>query len=392
MSTTPPTDEAQTRVAVLNLGFRPFYLLAGVFAIFSIGAWAAQFAGWLPIALFPDAFWHAHEMVFGYALAVIVGFLFTAVRSWTGQRTPERGALAAIAALWLAGRVAALMHSLAFSALADAAFALSAAWGIARPLLVSGNRRNYFFIALVVGLGALDVLFYAAAAGMMDIPLRSLTQTGLDIVLFIIAVMGGRVIPMFTANAVKGSTPTRRRPIEVVALATILALIGADAFGLPAGIIAVIAGVAAAAHAARLALWQPWISAGRPILWILHASYAWIVVHLALRLLAALDVVSASLAAHALTVGAIGGLTLGMMTRTARGHTGRPLAASHMETAAYWLIQLAAAARVFLPLIGPEAYRDAILLSAALWVLAFLLFTVKFWPILFKPRIDGRPG
>lgn len=162
--------------------------------------------------------------------------------------------------------------------------------------------------------------------------------------------------------------------------------------GLPAVVIGAIAGVAAIAHAARLLLWQPWMTLGRPILWILHASYAWIVIYLGLRALLVMVELPASLATHALTIGAIGGLTLDMMTRTARGHTGRPLRASAMEAFAYTLVQLAVATRVFIPLLLSQYYLAAVVVSGALWSLAFGFFVAKFWPILLRSRIDGRRG
>jgi uncharacterized protein involved in response to NO len=154
----------------------------------------------------------------------------------------------------------------------------------------------------------------------------------------------------------------------------------------------VIAAIAGIAHAARLALWKPWATAGHPLVWILHLSYAWIAVHLGLRALAGFELVPATLATHALTVGAIGGITIGMMTRTSRGHTGRPLRASHIETACYVLVHLAAAVRVFLPLAAPELQLTAIVTSGILWSIAFALFTVAFWPVLTRPRLDGKPG
>jgi uncharacterized protein involved in response to NO len=145
-------------------------------------------------------------------------------------------------------------------------------------------------------------------------------------------------------------------------------------------------------HAARLALWRPWRTVERPLVWILHASYGWIVLYLALRALAELGLIMPSLATHALTVGAIGGLTLGMMTRTARGHTGRSLEPGRAEVAAYALVQLAAAVRVFGPLVEPRLYLEALLVSGALWSAAFVAFVVVFWPILTRSRADGRPG
>ncbi|HTP84390.1 MAG TPA: NnrS family protein, partial [Alphaproteobacteria bacterium] len=272
------------RFALWNLGFRPLYLAAGIFAAIAIAAWVAQLAGWtgssMPVA---GPSWHAHEMVFGYAAPVIVGFLFTAVRNWTGRPTPTGLSLAGIVGLWLAARllVPTPWHTLA--AAFDTAFLVAAAIGIGRPLVASGNRRNYFFIALLLGLGAVNAGFYLATAGEIDFDLSRAVQLGLDLVLFVMAVMGGRVIPMFTANAIAGSNPRRSRGVERVALGTVLALLAADLLGAPLVLIALVAAAAAAAHAARLALWRPLRTSGAPILWILHASYAWIVLHLALR-------------------------------------------------------------------------------------------------------------
>ena len=319
-------------------------------------------------------------MLFGYAFAVIAGFLLTAVRAWTGMPTPTGPALAAIAALWLGARVLALF-SLPAAAAADAVFALALAWGIGRPIIASRNR-NWFFIVLLLALGAASSAFQAFP--------RIALATGLDLVLLVMVVMAGRVIPGFTNNAVPGAGARRVAALETACIASVVLLLAMDI--LDSNSNALVALAAAVLHAARLALWAPWKTRGRPILWILHLSYAWIVVHLALRGLAAFDVVPAALATHALTVGAIGGLTLGMMTRTARGHTARPLAAGRAELAAYLLVQGAAVARVLLPLALPSAYAVAIGLSAVLWSAAFAVFVVAYYPILSRPRLDGQPG
>ncbi len=168
-------------------------------------------------------------------------------------------------------------------------------------------------------------------------------------------------------------------------------MLAADALEL-ARTAAAVALVAAALHAARLALWNPQRTLRHPLVWILHISYAWIVAHLALRGLAGFGLVPVALATHALTVGAIGGLTLGMMTRTTRGHTARPLVAGRAEIAAYVLIQLAAFARALVPLAFPAAYVAATLIGAIFWFAAFATFTVAYYPILTRPRLDGQPG
>lgn len=372
-----PVDPS--RFALFDLGFRPLYLLAGAYAALAVPVWALQYAGWLPGA---GILWHAHEMLFGYAFAVIAGFLLTAVHAWTGRPTPTGAALAAIAALWLLARALAFV-SLPAAAAAGALFALAVAWGIGRPLVASGNRRNLFFVALVLILGAAGVVLQTYPQFGIAI--------GLDVVLFVMTVVAGRVVPMFTNNAVPGAGARRTTWLESAALGSILLLIALDAFQL-APMAAAVALVAAALHAARLALWAPLKTLSRPMLWILHVSYAWIVAHLALRGLAGFDLVPVALATHALTVGAIGGLTLGMMTRTARGHTARPLNPGRAEVAAYVLVQAAAAARVLVPLALPAAYVAASLASAALWFAAFATFTIAYYPILSRPRLDGEPG
>jgi len=378
----PPPDPR--RFALLDLGFRPFYLLAGAYAALAVPLWALVYAGAVGPA---NPLWHAHEMLYGYTFAVIAGFLFTAVRNWTGRATPRGRALGAIVALWIAGRVVAPL-SLPTAALFDLLFAAALAWGIGRPLVASGHRRNYFLIPLVLALGGAGALLRARPAATLAI--------GLDLVLLLMAVMAGRVVPVFTNNAVAGANARRVPALERAALGSALGLAALDALALagsPApGAAAALALFGAAAHGVRLALWAPLAARGRPILWILHLSYAWIVVHLALRGLAGFGLARPELATHALAVGAIGGLTLGMMTRTARGHTARELRASPPEVAAYALVQLAAAVRVLLPLAAPQAYPGAVLASALLWTAAFTLFTIVFLPILTRPRLDGAPG
>ena len=375
-----PEPHAARGLALFALGFRPFYLLAGIFAALSVPLWAAQYAGWLPSL---GMLWHAHEMLFGYALAVMAGFLLTAVRTWTGQPTPSGAALATLAALWLVARVLAGLSLTFAAAAADTAFVLGLAFGIGRPLVRSGNRRNYFFIALVLALGGAGLAFYVWP--------QTALAVGLDMVLFVMAVVTGRVVPMFTNNGVPSAGARRLPWLERAALGALLALLALDALDLPRAA-ALVALAAAALHGARLALWNPQRTFGAPLVWILHASYAWIVVHLALRALAGFDLVPMPLATHALTVGAIGGLTLGMMTRTARGHTARPLIAGRAEIACYLLLQAAAVSRVLLPLAWPAAYAASSALAAVFWSAAFVVFVAAYAPILTRPRLDGQPG
>lgn len=362
-------------MTLFAIGFRPFYLLAGLYAALAVPLHAAQYAGILRGA---NPLWHAHEMLFGFTFAVIAGFLFTAVRNWTARETPVGGALAAIAALWLGARGIAL-YSLPAATVLDAFFALAVAWGIGRPLVASGNRRNLFFVGLVVLLGAASVAFNAWPAQAL--------RLGLDVVLLVMAVMAGRVVPMFTNNALRAGARSlpglERAALGSLALLVLATVLEAEAF---AGMVAL---AAAVLHAARLALWKPWATRRRPILWILHVAYGWIVVHLALRGLAAFELAPGTAATHALTAGAIGALTLGMMTRTARGHTGRPLEAGATEVAAYALVVAAAVVRVLVPLAAPALYVTAVMASGLLWSIAFGLFVAAFLPVLTGPRLEG---
>jgi uncharacterized protein involved in response to NO len=387
-----PARAPQPGFALFRLGFRPFYLLASVFAALSVPLWALQFSGLLGHAYLAGPVWHAHEMLFGFTLAVIVGFLFTAGGNWTGLPTPTGWRLGALAALWLAARVLVLTpHALA-AALANIAFPLAAAGALAVPFFKAKSKRNYFFIALLVLLAAAAGVVHLGQLGVVDASRLPGVQVALDVVLFILAVMGGRVIPMFTNNGVPGTAARRQPLVEKAALGGVLAIGAADLLSISGAPLAALAGAAAAAHAWRLALWQPWKTRRVPLVWVLHLAYAWIPVHLLLRALAELGAVAPTLAVHALTVGAIGGLVIGMMTRTARGHTGRPLRADGWEVACYVAVLLAAAVRVGLPLVQPAWTLHAVQASAALWSAGFGLYAVRYWPVLSRPRLDGRPG
>jgi uncharacterized protein involved in response to NO len=388
----PQAGPGAARFALWNLGFRPFYLLASSFAALSILVWVGRYAGLLPDAYLPTPAWHGHEMLYGYTMAVVAGFLFTAVGNWTGRPTPTGATLMALAALWLAGRVLVLTPFSIAAAVANAAFPVAVAVGIGIPIVRSRSRRNYFFVALMLLLGAAALAFHLSHLGVLSWPARASLQVGLDVVLFVLAVMGGRVIPMFTSNGIPGVHAARHPVVEKLALGSVLALLAADVLQLPTAAGAALALGAAVAHAARLRLWQPWRTLRTPLVWVLHLAYLWIVVHLLLRGLAALGLVGDLLAVHALTIGAIGGMTVGMMTRTARGHTGRPLVADGFEVACYVLVALAAAIRVFGGMLLPGAYVATVVVSGLCWSAAFALYAVRYWPVLSRPRLDGKPG
>jgi uncharacterized protein involved in response to NO len=388
----PAAEAAAPVFALWQLGFRPFYLLASLFAALSVPLWALQVSGWIGAPYLPGPMWHAHEMIFGFVLAVIVGFLFTAGRNWTGRPTPTGLPLAALALLWLAGRVLVLTPFGWAAMLVNAAFPLAAALALAVPFVAAGNRRNYFFIGLLLALSAATLWVHLALLGVFALPGFVGLQLALDIVLFIMVVMAGRVVPMFTNNGVRGAQASRRPLLEKLALGSVLLLIAADLAQWQGTGLALLAVAAAAAHGARWWLWQPWRTLRTPIVWVLHAAYLWIPLHLALRAAAALGLATPSLASHGLMVGAAGGLIIGMMTRTARGHTARPLRADRADVACYALVLGAALVRVLVPWLAPQAYLDAVLLSSLLWSAGFGLYALRYWPVLTRARLDGKPG
>ena len=311
---------------LLRLGFRPFYLGATLFAALALPLWLALFFGNLSLqfALSP-LLWHAHEMLFGFAAAVIVGFLLTAGKAWTGVQTPRGAYLGALGALWLAARLAALGAPYALYALLDLVLLPVVAGVLAGVLLRAGNRRNLPLVGLLLALSLANGVFHLAVLGAIGVsPMRAL-YAALALIVMIECVMAGRVIPAFTQSATPGLRLKAPQPFERTTLAvTALALLS-WVFGGPAWLSSGAFALAALAHLHRQWHWQPWVTRSRPILWILHAAYVWLAIGFALLALAPFGWVGASAGVHALAVGATGGLIIGMVTRTARGHTARPL-------------------------------------------------------------------
>jgi uncharacterized protein involved in response to NO len=378
-----------------TIGFRPFYLGAAVFAAIAVPAWYAGYRAWLPLGMpLPGMAWHAHEMIFGFAPAVIGGFLLTAVRTWTGRPTPSGSGLAALFALWAAGRLLMVTGPSGIAAVADVAFPATLAVVLAIPLWRSGNRRNAFVVPLLLMIAALSAAHHGSHAGWLDPTWasRSIT-TALDLIALLLAVIGGRVIPAFSANAVPGLVPRRWTTLEIAAVGSLVAIALVDVSGapVPRALWAGVLGTAALAHALRLLGWQPWATRGNGLLLALPLAYLWLPVYLSLRAL--LDPGPGLMsvpALHALSVGAMAAMMLAMMTRSALGHTGRPLTAGRAEILAFAAVHLAAVARVFGPLVRPEAHVTWMGISATLWTVAFAAFAIRYAGIVVGPRLAAE--
>ena len=384
------------------LGLRPFYLLAAIFALLAIPLWIASYVGLLQWSGYLQGpAWHSHEMVFGFAAAVICGFLLTAVRNWTGQATLSGTGLAALATLWVMARLSAVTGPATLAAIIDSAFLPALAIAIAIPIRRSRNVRNYKILLVLAGLSAVNILYHLSWSGVLPGEITQLAiRIALDMITLLMAIVAGRVIPAFTANAVPEAHPRHNKSIEIVALGSLLLILAGDITGhwfslgysLAGAGWGMLLGLAAVAHGIRLFLWQPQRTMHNPLLWMLPVAYSWIPISLALRAVEHASGAPAAAAVHALTLGAISSLMLAMMARSALGHTGRELRAGWVEISAFLLIQLAAIIRVAATLIPPFYYRGAVILSGTLWALAFALFLSRYWGYLTRPRIDGRPG
>jgi uncharacterized protein involved in response to NO len=376
-----------TDAPLWSMGFRPFYLLAALFAAIAVPVWLAAYHGHVGL----DVTWHAREMLFGFAPAVLAGFLFTAVRNWTGLPTPAGAVLVGLAALWLLARLLLFGGLAVPGAVADALFLPAVGLAIAVPLFRSGNRRNYKVLAIVAALALLDLAAHLARLGVLPAAAQRAAVLGaLDLFAILMAVMAGRVIPAFIGNAIPGARLRRVPVVEWLAFGTLVILFVAGLLrpwlALPAAFRVGFAAACAVAHAVRLAFWYPWQTRGNALLWMLPAAYAWIPFAFALRACAEAGVIAPVLATHALTIGAMGSLMLAMMMRSALGHTGRPLVAGPWELTAYLLVQAAALVRVFGGMAWQPGYSATLTAAGVLWSAAFGVFLCRFLPLLSRPR------
>jgi uncharacterized protein involved in response to NO len=384
-------------IPLASKGFRPFFFVAAAFAVAAVPLWLLAFLGvFRPSAYLDPTYWHAHEMLFGYAMAVIAGFLLTAVGNWTGRETLVGPPLLALSALWLAGRIVitcAEFFPRWLPAATDLAFVPVLVVVLARPLAAARNKRNFVMLAILAALFVANLTTHLDVLGVLPGWRRRGCLVAVDIVVLMILIISGRVFPMFTRNAT-GVASIRSVPIlDALTVGAMALLVILDAAAPDVASTAIFAGVVGALAAARSVRWGARHSLRVPLSWILHVGYLWIPAGLGLRALSAVTAsVPASTATHALTVGAIGALTLGMMSRVALGHTGRLLTVSRPVVAAFALVTLAAAVRVLGPIVAPAQYRAAVFLAGTLWSGAFAAFLFVYAPILASRRVDGKPG
>ena len=391
--------QSESATAWLNLGFRPFFMGAALFAVLSMSLWAAIFPLQIlpPLNELPPIIWHAHEMIYGYAMAVIAGFLLTAVTNWTGLQTPRGAILFGLFFLWLAARLLPLAGHwlpLLWTVVADLLFMALLLPAVAAPILGAKSRRNLPVIAVLALLLTGNLLFYLGVYGVLADGVRLGLYLGFYIIIALVLMMGRRVIPFFTERGVGYEVTLKNYAwLDRSTPPLLVAFIAAE-LAQPSGVYAaVLAAVLLVLHGIRLAGWYTPGLWRKPLLWVLHVAYGLVVFGFALKVAAYLFGVSPFLAVHAFALGGIGLMTLGMMARVSLGHTGRNVFAP--PAAVTWMFLLligAALLRVFVPLLVPAHYGLWVGLSQLSWILAFALFALFYIPILVSPRVDGKPG
>jgi len=378
--------------SLFNLAFRPFFLFAAISTIAMMAAWLMTYSGMPQETYYGGGIiWHGHEMLLGYTLAVIVGFLLTATRNWTSRQTLHRTPLALLWLLWLAGRLLPYTSLPAeLIAAVDLLFLPLAAIAIAVPMVQSRNYRNLVFVVIFGVFIAANLMVHLERLGITEQTARMGLHLALYAIVAIMIILGGRVIPFFTERGLGDFTATRYKWLEYAVPVLMVAWVIAMMSGHLISIICLSA-ANAVIHLVRQAGWIKAKLFRVPLLWILHIGYLFISIGFALQTLAALGIISPSLAIHAFAAGGIGSLTLGMMSRVSLGHTARPLKVNAVIVTSFVLIALAGIVRVFGPLL-PLPYLGSLHLSGTLWMLAWALFVACYAMILIKPRSDGLYG
>jgi uncharacterized protein involved in response to NO len=384
-----------------NRAFRPFFLGVGVYGLLGVAAWTLIWRGALPgPAWLAPAWWHGHEMLFGLVAGAIAGFLLTAAPVWTGRPALCGRPLMALFGLWVLGRLAMGAAGLLPAGLVagiDLAFLPLVAGVLVRTVWRTGQRQNYGVVALVGLLALANVAVHAQAleisAGTAPRALRSTV----DLIVVLIVVIGGRITPGFTTNALirlgVAARASSRPSLDRLVVAAVALLAGVDLVVPRSVASGGLAAVAGAAVAARMFGWQTLRTWRDPLVWSLHAGMAWVAI--GLLLVSAGDLgraMPANAGLHALTAGAMGAMILAVMTRVSLGHTGRPLELPRGAMGSYLLVHTGAAARVLAALAPGPIQSSLLLLGGLLWAAAFGLFAILYGSILTRPRIDGKEG
>lgn len=378
-------------------GFRPFFLGASLFAIQTMLTWLLVYRSGRTLNLDGISIfqWHAHEMLFGYSMAVIAGFLLTAAWNWTGHRTASGSGLAVIFVLWALARIAMINGTgwLPWAAVADLAFVLGLGIAVARPIIRARQKRQALVLLMLALLAAANVLFYLGASGLLSSGTRLGIYAGLYLVLAMVLFMGRRVIPFFTERGVGYEVKLRNdrwNDAATMALYPLFAL--SELFFPHHSVGALLAAALLVLNSVRVGRWHTLGIWQKPLLWGLFAAFLMINLGFLLRALSLVTAIPDYLPVHAYAVGGIGIVTMSMMARVTLGHTGRNV--HQAPPIMSWLLAgmaLTAVIRIFFPLMDPGHYSLWITISGVVWIASFALFALIFVPMLIRPRVDDKP-
>ena len=388
---------------VLRLGFRPFFLAAGVFSILAMAIWMANYVFSVEFSFsgISPVLWHAHEMMFGYVMAVVAGFLLTAIKNWTGEEVLRGKPLAFLFLLWLVARLMLLigpltdlMISVEIIAVIDVAFLFFLGVACLRPVLKVRQFKQAGIISKIFLLMLCNVAFYLGIFGVLADGVQWGLYSALYMIIALIFAMMRRVMPMFIQNGVDGSVePKNRAWVDHSSLVLLVCLWISDVFTGYDILTAVFAVLLTLLHTLRLAGWYTSKIWSKSLVWVLVVAYASFIAGFALKALSITSGISPFLWVHAFTVGGIGMLTIGMMSRVSLGHTGRSV--FEPPAIVFWSFAVLLAGvivRVVLPLFNMDLYVYWIGISQALWMLAFAIFVFAYAPMLLSARLDGRDG
>lgn len=400
MHISPPSRKLPTHAfALWQLGFRPFFLMAAGFAVLAMTAWMAFYFQWLPLPLntVSASQWHAHEMLYGFAFAVIAGFLLTAVKNWTGIKTLHGLPLAGLVACWMLARCVLLISPghMQLAAVFDLLFNLWLIAAVARPIIKVKQWRQLGVLLKVMLLTVGNVAFYTQAMGLTSTGAQAALWIGLLLNISLIMVMSRRILPMFIERGVKEEVTLKnsvwRDRLLMVCLAALLINIltmNDETLNMVLGLTITLSAGIRLWHWHTPGIWQV------PLLWSFYCGL-WLI-NLGFLLFAAsffMSRVPVILAIHCWAIGGIGVITLAMMARVSLGHTGRNIHTPPRSVNwIFGLLVLATLCRVLLPIMLPAYYTLSVMLAATGWIAGFTLFCISYWPILSKTRIDGARG
>ncbi len=376
-------------------GFRPFFLLGGLLGAGLIPWWAFHYDAELTGEPGLEGIgWHSHEMIFGFTCAILAGFLLTAVENWTGKTTAKGALLAVLVGLWAFGRLVGVGGVTAtIAGMAELSFLPVLTVVLAIPLILSSSKRNYQLLALLPLLWLCDAHHHMRASGLLPQSYLRSDLVAVDLIVVVLIIITGRIVPLFTRNALEDDRVRAIPALNIAATVAAFLVVVVEVVAPTSMAMAVAAGLAGLLVLARSFTWGSLRTIAKPILWVLHLGYAWIWIGLLLKAASAAGfMIPASAATHALTAGAIGTLTLGMMARVTLGHTGRKLEVSPFMVLGFVAITASAIIRVFGPWFRADLTATMLTVSAGLWAVAFLIYVVVNAKYLVTPRPDGKAG